>query len=183
MPLTTAGSAGSFVLLPLAKKLPVHRDEQLLAVPPKSHVALNGLDDIKGGFVIAAGDRHVAEQARQSARLQLQGLLKIRDLGRNGQRAAVLPLRDCRLAHANTTTERGQRQSALRSGLCEHPAELLPAHSSWHGDSSLSLRTDVVSIPYSPPLGATVTSSSSSALYDSYSMLYDGLTCSIQSGA
>src|SRR6266511_4400573 len=104
MPVISAGSECSVLLL-LAKKLLVHRDEQLLAVLPKSCVAPNGLDDIKGGGVAAPGDRHVAEQAGQSARLQLQSPLKIRDLGRNRQRAAVLPLRYRRLAHANTATQ------------------------------------------------------------------------------
>jgi hypothetical protein len=150
MPLITAGSAGSSVLLPLAKKLPVHRDEQLLAVLPKSRVAPNGLDDIKGGLVIATGDRHVAEQARQGTGRQLQGSLQIWDLGRNRQRPAVLPLRYRRLAHANTTAERGQRQSALRPSLRKNLAELLPAHSSRHGGNSSPPGMDVVSIPTHP---------------------------------
>jgi hypothetical protein len=183
MPPITAGSAGSSVLLLLAKKLPVHRDEQLLAVLPEPRVASNGLDDIKGGLVVAAGDRNVAEQARQRARLQLQGSLKIRDLGRDRQRAAALPLRYRGLARAGSATERGQRQPALGPGLGENPAEFLPARSGRHGRSPLLPGTDIVSIPYSPPLSATVTTSSSSVLCDSYSMLYDRFTCSIQSGA
>jgi hypothetical protein len=174
MPLITAGSAGSSVLLLLSKKLPVHGDEQLLAVLPKSRVASNGLDDIKSGLVVVACDRHVAEQTRQGTRLQFQGSLKIRDLGRNRQRATILPLRYCGLARANSATERGERQPALRPGLCENPAELLPPHGSRHGSSSLLPGNGRPEYRLLPPAQRHIIAPTYSLLYDSYSMLYDG---------
>src|SRR5215217_5043140 len=101
MPPITARSPGASVLLLLAKELPVHGDEQLLAVLSETCVAPNGLDYVKGGLIVAACDRKVAEKARQRAWLQLQGALKIRDLGGDRQRATVLPLRDSGLAHTS----------------------------------------------------------------------------------
>ncbi len=145
----TKGSAGCFVLLPLMKELPVHREEQLLTVCPEAGVATYGFDDIKTCSVIAASDREVAEQAGQGAWFQLQCSLETRDLGRNWQRAAVLPLRYGGLAYASGTPERSERQPALCSGLLEDPAELFPAHSSRHGSGSFAQEADILSIAYS----------------------------------
>lgn len=181
MPLITAGSAGSSVLLLLAKKLPVHHDEQLLAVFPKSCVAPDGLDHVKGGLVIVTRDRDVAEQSGQGARFQFQGSLKLWDLGRNRQRAAILPLRYRGLACTNSTTECGERQPALRPGLCENPAELLSAHSGRHGSSFLLPRDGCPEYRLLPLLGVSL--GSYSMLYDSYVILYDRPTRSIPSGA
>lgn len=67
-------SAGSCRLFVLTKELQAHGDEQLLAMFPKACIASDGLDHIEIDLVVAAGDREVAQQPRQGAELQLQGV-------------------------------------------------------------------------------------------------------------
>jgi hypothetical protein len=112
-------------LVTLPKELPVHGDEQLLAVIAEAPIAADSLDHIQAGLVVPAYDRQVAEQPRQCARLQLQGTLQARDLGGNGQRTPALPLRRRRLADARSVTQCIQRQPPSYPRLLEDSAEFL----------------------------------------------------------
>jgi hypothetical protein len=112
-------------LFALAKELPVHGYEQLLAVLAEAPIAANSLDHIQADLVVPACDRQVAEQPRQCARFQLQGSLQARDLGRHGQRTPALPLRRRRLADACSATKRIQRQPPSDARFPEDSAELV----------------------------------------------------------
>ena len=112
-------------LFALAKELPVHGDEQLLAVLAEAPIAADSLDHIQACLVIPACDRQVAEDPRQRAGLQLQGTLQVGDVRRDRQRAADLPLRHRRLAHPGSLAKLALRQPAPGTGLDEHAPELV----------------------------------------------------------
>ena len=112
-------------LFALAKELPVHGDEQLLAVLAEALIAADSLDHVQADLVVPACDRQVAEQPRQGARLQFQGTLQARDLRGDRQRTPALPLRRRRLADARSATKRIQRQPPTGARLPEDSAEFV----------------------------------------------------------
>jgi hypothetical protein len=124
-------------LLVLAKELPVHGDEQLLAVLPEASVATDGLDHVQAGLVVACGDWQVAEESGQAAWLQLKGALQVWDLGGNRQGAAGLPLRHGGLADSSGLAQLTLREPALGAGLHEHASELGFLHCGRQGRHSL----------------------------------------------
>ena len=63
--------------LVLPDELPVHGNEEFLAVLSEAGIPADGLDHVQGGLVVAAGDRKIAEQSGQGARLQFQGTLEV----------------------------------------------------------------------------------------------------------
>jgi hypothetical protein len=121
---THVASARSCKLLALAKELPVHGDEQLLAVLPKASIAADGLDHVQAGLVVACGDWQVAEKSGQAAWLQLQGALQVWDLGGDRQGTAGLPLRHGGLADSSSLAQLTLREPAPAAGLDEHAPEL-----------------------------------------------------------
>src|SRR6266508_794383 len=166
-------SAGRRGLLVLAEELPVHGDEQLLAVRPEARVTANRLDHVQAGLVIPADDRQVAQQPRQRAGLQLQGALQVGYLRRDGQRAAILPLRSRRLADPRGRAECAQRQAPSGAGLLEDPAELLLLRVVRHACSLSVSLTGRGSIAYGTAGPATLLDRPCASLDESYSMLYD----------
>ena len=100
--------------------------QTILTVLSQACIAADGFDYVKAGFVIATGDRQVAEQSGQSAGLQLQGTLEVGDLGGDRQRPAALPLRYRGVANADRGGDVALRQAALLATLPQHPAELFP---------------------------------------------------------
>jgi hypothetical protein len=124
-------------LLALAKELPVHGDEQLLAVLPEASVATDGLDHVQAGLVVARGDWQVAEKSGQAAWLQLKGALQVWDLGGNRQGAAGLPLRHGGLADSSGLAQLTLREPAPGAGLDEHAPELGFLHCGRQGRHSL----------------------------------------------
>jgi hypothetical protein len=111
--------------LVLPDELPVHGNEEFLAVLSEAGIPADSLDHVQGGLVVAAGDRKIAEQSGQGARLQFQGTLQIGNLRGDRQRAADLPLRHGRLAHSGSSAKLALRQPAPGTGLDEHAPELV----------------------------------------------------------
>jgi hypothetical protein len=134
---THVASARSCKLLALAKELPVHGDEQLLAVLPEASVATDGLDHVQAGLVVARGDWQVAEKSGQAAWLQLKGALQVWDLGGNRQGAAGLPLRHGGLADSSGLAQLTLREPAPGAGLHKHAPELGFLHCGRQGRHSL----------------------------------------------
>src|SRR6266571_2206541 len=112
-------------LLALAQELPVHNDEQLLAVLPKARVTADRLDHVQAGLVVPAADRQVAQQPRQRAGLQLQGALQVGHLRRDGQRATHLPLRHGCLADPGRLAKLTLRQALFGARFDQRTPELL----------------------------------------------------------
>jgi hypothetical protein len=160
-------------LFMLAKKLPVHGDEQLLAVLAEAPIAADSLDHIQAGLVVPACDRQVAEHPRQRTGLQLQGTLQVRDLGRNGQRTPTLPLRRRRLADARSATKRVQRQPSSDARLPKDSAELLLLRCGRQGPCSQVGAASAGSIAYLLGRRVRPLHGPSSLLDESSSMLYD----------
>jgi hypothetical protein len=121
----------------LPKELPVHGDEQLLAVLPEAMVTADGLDHVEAGLVVARGDWQVAEKSGQAAWLQLKGVLQVWDLGGNRQGTAGLPLRDGGLADSSGLAQLTLREPAPGAGLDEHAPELGFLHCGRQGRHSL----------------------------------------------
>jgi hypothetical protein len=121
---TLAGSARPCGLLALPKQLPVHRDEQLLAVLPEPLVSTDRLYHIEAHLIVSTGDGQVAEQPRQCAGLQLQGAFQRRNLCGDGKRSAAFPLRDGVGAHAGNPAERSLGQAPQQPRLVKNAAEL-----------------------------------------------------------
>jgi hypothetical protein len=160
-------------LFALAKELPVHGDEQLLAVLAEAPIAANSLDHIQADLVVPACDRQVAEQPRQCARLQFQGMLQARDLGGDGQRTPALPLRRRRLADARSATKRIQRQPPSDARLPEDSAEFVLLRCGRQALCSLIDAASAGSIAYLAGGQIRLLHRSYSLLDPSSSMLYD----------
>jgi len=159
-------------LFTLAEELPVHGNEQFLAVLPEARIAADGLDHVQADLVVRACDRQVAEHPRQRAGLQLQGALQVWNLGGDGQRTAALPLRRCRLADARSATKRVQRQPSSDARLPEDSAELLLLRCGWQALCSLVGAASAGSIAYLARGRARLLYGSCSPLDESSSMLY-----------
>ncbi len=160
-------------LFALAEELPVHGDEQLLAVLPKARVASDGLDHVEADLVVPACDRQVAEQPRQRAGLQFQGTLQIRDLSGDGQRTPALPLRRRRLAYTRSATKRVQRQPSSNAHLPEDSAEFILLRCGRQAPCSLVGAASAGSIAYLAGGRVRLLHKSCSLLDESSSMLYD----------
>jgi hypothetical protein len=160
-------------LFALAKELPVHGDEQLLAVLAEAPIAANSLDHIQADLVVPACDRQVAEQPRQCARLQFQGTLQARDVGGDGQRTPALPLRRSRLADARNVTKRIQRQPPSDARLPEDSAEFVLLRCGRQAPCSLVGAASAGSIAYLAGGQVRLLHGSCSLLDVSSSMLYD----------
>jgi len=111
--------------LVLPDELPVHGNEEFLAVLSEAGIPADGLDHVQSGLVVAAGDRKIAEQSGQGARLQFQGTLQLGDFRGDRQRTADLPLRHGRLAHPGSSAKLALRQPAPGTGLDERAPELV----------------------------------------------------------
>jgi hypothetical protein len=111
--------------LVLPDELPVHGNEEFLALLSEAGIPADGLDHVQGDLVVAAGDRKIAEQSGQGAGLQFQGSLQVGNFRGDGQRAADLPLRYGRLAHPGSLAKLALRESAPGTGLDEQAPELV----------------------------------------------------------
>ena len=157
----------------LAKELPVHGDEQLLAVLAEAPIAADSLDHVQADLVVPACDRQVAEQPRQCARLQFQGTLQARDVRGDGQRTPALPLRRRRLADARSATQRVQRQPPSDARLPEDSAELILLRCGRQALCSLVRAAAARSIAQWPADRASLLVASYSSLDDLSLLLYD----------
>ena len=157
----------------LAKELPVHGDEQLLALLAEAPIAADGLDHVQADLVVPACDRQVAEQSRKCARLQFQGTLQVWDLGGDGQRTPALPLRHRRLADARDGAKRTQRQPSPGASLLEDPAELVLLRCSSQTCCSLVRPVAARSIAQWPAGRVLLLVASYSPLDDLSLLLYD----------
>jgi hypothetical protein len=157
----------------LPEELPVHGDEQLLAVLAKAPIAADRLDHVQACLVVPACDRQVAEQPRQCARFQLQGTLQAQDLGGHGKRTPALPLRDRRLADARSDTKGIKRQPPSDARLPEDSAEFILLRCGRQAICSLVGAASAGSIAYLPGEQIRLLHRSSSLLDVSSSMLYD----------
>jgi hypothetical protein len=157
----------------LPKKLPVHGDEQLLAVLSEALIAADGLDHVQAGLVVPAYDRQVAEQPRQRAGLQFQGTLQVRDLGGDRQRTPAFPLRRRRLADAHSASKRIQRQPASDACLPKDPPEFILLRCSRQAPCSLAGAASAGSIAYLAGGQVRLLYTAFSLLDESSSMLYD----------
>jgi hypothetical protein len=126
--------------LVLPDELPVHGNEEFLAVLSEAGIPADGLDHVQGGLIVAAGDRKIAEQSGQGARLQLQGTLQVGNICGDRQRAPDLPLRHGRLAHPGGLAKFTLLQPTPGTGLDEHAPELVFLRCSRQG-CSLAGRT------------------------------------------
>jgi hypothetical protein len=168
-------------LLALAKELPVHGDEQLLAVLAEAPIAADSLDHIQADLVVPAGDWQVAEQPGQGARLQFQGALQTRDVGGDGQRTPALPLCRRRLADTRSATKRIQRQPPSDARLPKDSAEFVLLRCGRQAACSLIDAASAGSIAYLAggevrPLhrSCSLLDASSSMLYDPCAVPYHG---------